>query len=73
MWESIESAPRDGTEILLWRSDWLCPVVAFWEADSFGDCFWMPTENLIADAMGEIDEPSHWFKYPTPPQETRAA
>ena len=65
-WETITSAPKDGEEVLLWRNDWPCPVVAYW-CDEYDTPFWCPSETVLADIMGEIEEPSHWLPFPLPP------
>ncbi|WP_394659938.1 hypothetical protein [uncultured Novosphingobium sp.] len=72
-WRDIESAPRDGTRIMLWlREPWACVEVARWY-ESWG--IWLtdryfPNET---DDMGGIgaDVPTHWM--PLPPAPARKA
>ena len=56
-WQPIETAPKDGTEML-----------AFWNRSnvygiaSFDDGRW-------ADETGEVSAPTHWMPLPEPPAE----
>ncbi|MCD1644148.1 DUF551 domain-containing protein [Aurantimonas coralicida] len=56
-WRSIETAPNDGTEVLLW--DGAC-ALCYWD-NSLG---WLENSR---DSMvsGEF---THWMPLPTPPQ-----
>lgn len=68
-WEDISTAPKDGEHILLWRADWPCPIVGFWD-DGLGDQpFWHASEDVLSDIMGEIDDPTHWVRFPAPPRD----
>lgn len=61
-WQPIATAPKDGTNILVWVPSWLqgkgAPCFAIW----FNDC-WMPTDKH----MRRI-EPSHWAHAPDGPK-----
>jgi hypothetical protein len=80
-WQPIETAPRDGTNILVWvRGE--C-AVAYWVKDAFGKCWGlstprhkddpskMRTYSTLGPRLWEgmvIDEgPTHWRPLPTPP------
>ena len=56
-WQSMELAPRDGTEIVLLCYD---GSIQFARWDMFGQCGWH-------DLQGPIEEnPCAWFKIPVP-------
>lgn len=60
-WQSIETAPRDGTRLLLW------------EREGFAFCgFYYPTQaEWVANIAGvSLDwTPTHWMPLPPPPQQ----
>lgn len=56
-WQPIETAPRDGTEVLLHQSRWV--TIGCFDPD---DNSWWCVEG------GEI-EPDHWQPLPAPPSE----
>jgi hypothetical protein len=69
-WQSIETAPKDGTRILLvrgnyiWLDDW-------WKGDG-ANSNW---SSLVAwkQTTGKTpDPPSHWMPLPEPPSTTGA-
>jgi hypothetical protein len=66
-WQSIESAPKDGTAVLLFAADGIC--VGLFRADEWvisqGD--YVPRE--AGDAFW-VGEPSHWMPLPEPPAQT---
>lgn len=66
-WRPIETAPKDGEHILLWCTDWSCPVVAYWD-ECWGDPFWHYAEEVLSDIEGEVEGATHWCRYSTPPQ-----
>lgn len=77
-WQPIESAPKDGSEILIWREDAGC-LLARWIAP----CDFLHERELenikdadepdwfIADFVsgGRLDggTPTHWMPLPAPP------
>jgi len=42
-WKDIKDAPRDGSHVICWRSDWVAPAVLIWkfnirtDREYFGD------------------------------------
>lgn len=62
-WQPIETAPKDGSHILLWFDS--IPSVAYYS--TYGDLgFWIPSENLISDVIGELKS-EWWMPLPPPP------
>lgn len=55
-WQEIETAPKDGTEILAWNGETCLCVV-------FHDGAWV--ENYDYAELVEI--PTHWMPLPKPP------
>lgn len=58
-WQPIETAPRDGTRILLFREGWhVNCAVGYWRID------W----HEFAPVGGEcFPQPTHWMPLPPPP------
>lgn len=63
-WQPIESAPTDGTLVLLWERTWTAPFVGQW-GRLFSQLGWVmrPHASLAGDA------PTHWMHLPPPPKE----
>lgn len=63
-WQPIETAPKDGTQILTWMPSDLDPsgyhIVGDWYVNARGDGYWQ-------DQHGEGFEPTHWQSLPPPP------
>ena len=59
-WQSIETAPRDGTKFLAWDGDEL--LIAWW-CDGGR---WI-SDNLQQYHPGEYENPTHWQPLPSPP------
>lgn len=64
-WQAIETAPRDGTEILLGSApdQWIC--LGFYETD--GDRGWYRDGSHWTDADSDSVNPTHWKTRPAPP------
>lgn len=55
-WRPIETAPKDGTEILVWLS-WGDYEITLWENDRW----------TWEDRLSSQPEPTHWMPLPPPP------
>jgi len=73
-WRPIETAPKDGSSILLWDG-WRMQVCA-WDFDDLYDR--EPKHWVYGEAQGEynvretFDDATHWMPLPAPPKrETR--
>ena len=68
-WQSIASAPRDGTRILVIEGNDAneVPTVAEWydpASDGYeGEPCWVPSEDVLADMTDEI-RPTAWAPIP---------
>lgn len=78
-WQSIETAPKDGTDVFVFRADrWLCPVPAYFVGPEYlereyGDpeymeAGWYPSFKFLFDLPEVTMEPTHWQPLPEPPQ-----
>jgi hypothetical protein len=65
-WYPIETAPKDGTQIMLWNPDWECPVFASWN-DTYEESFWQASEELISDVIGAVEDALYWCRFEAPP------
>ena len=80
-WQPIETAPKDGTEILVWRSD-AGVLLARWtscaefltdaELDKMSDDSahqedWFCADFVAGCRMQEDCDPTHWRPLPKPP------
>ena len=62
-WRDIETAPKDGTRILV-KGD--CTIVAGWQFIYSADCYgWA----IVNDAWMPERIATHWMPLPTPPSE----
>lgn len=67
-WQPIETAPKDGREILLFDRDDLPTVFAGKWAPVAGDGgWWIYADELLQDACAEAF-PTHWMPLPPPPE-----
>lgn len=71
-WQPIETAPKDGTEVLLFTRSDVGPEKDYWE--SFGDPHFS-TVQIGAFEDGKwhqnvIGGATHWMPLPSPPGET---
>jgi len=57
-WQPIETAPRDGTEVLLFDGEWF--ETGYWETDQW-----------VIDVLGLFKmQPTHWMAIPAAPVTT---
>lgn len=67
-WQPIETAPMDGTPVLLWEQWAATPVVGY-----FRNYWYVVTEHIYADYDGITrdnltqDQITHWMPLPAPP------
>lgn len=81
-WRPIETAPKDGTEILAWRDDcgvvivaWTCQSNLMTDdeiekadlGDSADDCDWFSAYGFGCDWMSGTEAPTHWMPIPNGP------
>ena len=79
-WQPIETAPKDGTEILVWRSD--CGILlARWDApenflsdreceelgESAEQYDWLYADFVAGGRMEGAEAPTHWQPLPDGP------
>ncbi len=57
-WLPIETAPRDGTTVLLWAAGWRNPLTGW----TYGADDWQ-------DLRAAGSPPTHWQPLPPPPEE----
>jgi hypothetical protein len=81
-WQPIETAPKDGTEILAWRNDCGVLLIRWTSMDAF--CPERELETLDEETIFQQDwfcadfvsgcrlegseTPTHWMPLPEPPQ-----
>jgi predicted alpha/beta hydrolase family esterase len=56
-WQTIETAPKDGTWLLVQSADWTLPEVAQWCRSRR---YWQTMESNV--------KPTHWMPLPEPPK-----
>lgn len=64
-WRPIDTAPKDGTLVLLWSEFWAETfgiVIARWQSRAG----WVCAEFITGD-WEEEDQPTHWHPVPDPP------
>lgn len=74
-WQPIETAPKDGTNIMVWAEGFEWPEVVRYELYDPEDAseigmpgYWRYSEELLADVANVEDEAvTHWRPLPAPP------
>ena len=62
-WQPIETAPKDGTEIIVFEKGGVI-CTAYWESGYFGHSGW--THHQSRSDVDAVN-PSHWMPLPNPP------
>lgn len=66
-WQPIETAPKDGTEILVWMGARI--LLARWDAETYHK---RPRPHWSSFVMGRTwsrdNQPTHWVPLPDPPK-----
>jgi hypothetical protein len=73
MWQPIETAPRDGTHVLLLsRTQPVQVMFGYWDAcsDPLADDGWMAGETWNCTGWWEENNFTHWMPLPQPPEAT---
>ena len=69
-WYPISTAPKDGTEILLWFPKFKCVINGFWdtfeENQKLYETWYVPHDFIIPNDPDEY--PTHWMPLPAPPE-----
>ena len=76
-WESFETAPQDGTHILVWGKELERRGTDFTVAH-YRDGHWHLSLNLCCGPVGEPliyanNQPTHWMPLPSPPNDQALA
>lgn len=77
-WQPIETAPKDGTLIILWDSNRELAVSGHWHSEPARDdpsngyehawSWWVSSNDTIMWDGGPDDIPTHWTPLPEPPK-----
>lgn len=67
-WRPIESAPKDGTKILIFEPEGEIAIVSYVGAASYGDFPWKIWGGY---SSYRIDVPTRWQPLPPPPEERK--
>ena len=65
-WQPIETAPKDGVEVILWNGFQKCCVICFWH-DVVGR-WYVPSKGAYGGWLGK-DIATHWMPLPPAPEE----
>lgn len=73
-WQPIETAPKDGTPVLLCSTEneqyrVFCPCEWIKAGEISEDGFWLWWQAGPAYLV-EVSSPAHWMPLPTPPKDT---
>lgn len=73
-WQPIETAPKDGTTVLLYRPTalrWCVVDKGRWETQKYHSKpspYWSSDQKLPTVAEQRSWEPTHWMPLPEPPE-----
>ncbi len=71
-WQPIDTAPRDGTRVLLWCEDGVGAVIGIWYAfkSNLLPPYWATTRGLLHGSAHDREyQPTHWQPLPPAPSE----
>ena len=78
-WQPMETAPRDGTPVLIWKPDERMvgeyTMAAYWSDNHLGKSGWVPVAGLhVQGYHSSVTDtpqgyPTRWQPLPTPPTE----
>lgn len=76
-WQPIETAPTDGSKILIWDEGMEYPEAAFWQEHDEADAeeigepgFWCYACDVLSD-VAQPDNPIGWMPLPASPEGTQ--
>jgi hypothetical protein len=69
-WQPIETAPKDGTPVLIHLNGGMTRIACWKERGAFGAGWRDPIGH--AEHAAILGEPSHWMPLPDPPRSQRA-
>lgn len=65
-WQPIETAPKDGTVIVVYAND--IALMKWWDGSEYGaDSFWSHAEEVMADVDPTPEQPTMWTPLEPPP------
>ena len=64
-WHPMDSAPKDGTEVLAYAQE----IVRMKWVEGEGYGLWIYADETLADVCPEAIQPTHWKPLPPPPAE----
>jgi hypothetical protein len=75
-WQPIETAPKDGTYVLVYPATWggMSCSVAQWAEDKYAKTprpFWTRLDDLGKVTISRQKPPTHWQPLPQPPEPAR--
>ena len=73
-WLPIETAPKDGTSILVWPPTWTgkAASIAKWDEDRYSKNprpYWLRDDAFNRVTISREKPPTHWMPLPPPPKE----
>lgn len=71
-WQPIETAPRDGTPVLVYPPTWgsKAASIAVWDRDEYAKeprPYWRRDDGLGKKYLSREKPPTHWMPLPLPP------
>ena len=70
MWQTIETAPRDGQYLLLWTPKGIegHPSLGYWGRENRHNPIGWVTLSHDGYPINRIDQPEYWMPLPLPPE-----